>query len=86
MEGESTLAALDAALVLRLEVVEDRITRVSLHRGRLVQAARVLEGRSVESALETLEPMKSLRVVFLGGVAHVRPTPSGPFTVMAEKE
>lgn len=57
MEGDAsqaTLAALDASLVLRIEVEADRIARVGIHRGRLVQAASVLEGRSVESALETL--------------------------------
>jgi hypothetical protein len=52
--SQPTLAALDASLLLRVEVMADRIASVSIHRGRLVQAARVLEGRSVESALETL--------------------------------
>jgi hypothetical protein len=48
------MAALEASLAVRVEVVSDRIARVAIDGGRPVQAARVLEGRPADSALETL--------------------------------
>jgi len=47
-------AALETSLALRVEVVGGRIARATIGGSRPVQAARVLEGRPVESALATL--------------------------------
>jgi Ni,Fe-hydrogenase III large subunit len=53
-ESQPALAALDASLALLVEVEGSRITGVRLGTGRPIQAARVLEGRSAESALAML--------------------------------
>jgi hypothetical protein len=53
-DSQPALAALEASLALHVEIAGGRIARVGIDGGRPVQAARVLEGRPVESALALL--------------------------------
>ena len=57
VESQPVLAALDASLAIRMRVAEGRIFGLEIEGKRPIEAARVFEGRTAESALAALPLM-----------------------------